>query len=432
MLKFVTLVFTVMLALTASAGTMTERIDLAIDAVESQVVEWRRAIHQNPELGNEEHKTAALIAEQLRRLKFDHVETGVAVTGVVGTLIGGKPGPVVALRADMDALPVEEATGLPFASTSKGVYQGKEVGVMHACGHDAHVAMLLGVAQVLAEVRDDLPGTVKFIFQPAEEGADAESWGGRLMVEEGVLKGSNRPEAIFALHVGPMPSGTINYAQGPMMAGADMFDIIVRGKQTHGAAPWGGVDPVIVAAESIVALQLIPSRHVDITKNPTVITIGSIHGGNRGNIIPDTVVMQGTLRTFDMEGRADIVARMRKTLDNIADTHGATAELIFDLNYPVTYNQPALVESLLPAIRNAAGNDRVITMAPLTGSEDFSFFTQEIPGIYLFLGTAPNDPARRFMNHSPNFDIDESALKVGVKTLAYMSYEYMLQNPKAP
>ena len=432
MLKHVIAVSTVLLSLAGHAETLPQRLDVAIDAVEPQVIEWRRAIHQNPELGNEEHQTAALIAAQLRRLKFDHVETGVAGTGVVGTLIGGKPGPVVALRADMDALPVVEATGLPFASTKKSFYQGKEVGVMHACGHDAHVAMLLGVAQVLAAVRDDLPGSVKFIFQPAEEGADAESWGGRLMVEEGVLKGGNPPEAIFALHVGPMPSGTINYAEGPMMAGADMFDITVRGKQTHGAAPWGGVDPVIVAAESIVALQLIPSRHVDITKNPTVITIGSIHGGNRGNIIPDSVVMQGTLRTFDMQDREDIVGRMHKTLDNIADTHGATAELIFDLNYPVTYNQPALLESLLPVMRNAAGNDRVLKMAPLTGSEDFSFFSQEIPGIYLFLGTAPSDPERRFMNHSPSFDIDESALKVGVKTLAYMSYEYMLRNQKAP
>jgi amidohydrolase len=420
------------IAVTVQADGLYPRIDAAVDSSESAVIDWRRQIHSNPELGNEEYETAALIAEQLRRLKFDEVETGVAGTGVVATLIGGKPGPVVALRADMDALPVVEATGLPFASTKRTIYQGKEVGVMHACGHDAHVAMLLGVAQVLASVRDDLPGTVKFIFQPAEEGADAESWGGRLMVEEGVLQGPHSPEAIFALHVGPMPSGTINYAEGPMMAGADMFDITVRGKQTHGAAPWGGVDPVIVAAESIVALQLIPSRHVDITKNPTIISIGSIHAGNRGNIIPDTVAMQGTLRTFDMDDREDIVARMQKTLRNIADTHGATAELEFNLNYPVTFNQPALLESLLPVMRAAAGSDNVQKIAPLTGSEDFSFFSQEIPGVYLFLGTAPSDPARRFMNHSPEFDIDESALKVGVKTLAYMSYEYMLQNSKAP
>lgn len=415
----------------ARADNVYQRIDAAVNASESAVIQWRRTIHSNPELGNEEHQTAALIAKQLREFNFDKVETGVAVTGVVGTLVGGKPGPVVALRADMDALPVVEQTGLPFASTNKGTYQGKEVGIMHACGHDAHVAMLLGVAKVLAAVRKDLPGTVKFIFQPAEEGAEGtEPWGGRLMVNEGVLKGPNAPEAIFALHVGPMPSGTINYAEGAAMAGADSFEITVQGKQTHGAAPWGGVDPVVVAAETIVALQLIPSRHVNITTNPTIITVGSIHGGNRGNIIPASVEMQGTMRTFNMEDRKDIVARMHKTVSNIADTHGATAELEFGLHYPVTYNQPALVEAMLPAMRQAAGDGNVHKMSPLTGSEDFSFFSQEIPGVYLFLGSAPADPARRFMNHSPKFDVDEAALKVGVKTLAYMSYNYMTQNPK--
>lgn len=417
---------------TALADDLYLRIDDAVDSSESSVIKWRRQIHSNPELSNQEHETAALIAAQLQSLKFDNVETGVAGTGVVGTLIGGKPGPVLALRADMDALPVVEKTGLTFASTKKSIYQGKEVGVMHACGHDAHVAMLLGVAQVLAAVRADLPGSVKFIFQPAEEGADAESWGGKLMVEEGVLEGPNSPDAIFALHVGPMPTGTVNYAEGPALAGADMFNITIHGKQTHGAAPWGGVDPIIVAAESVVALQLIPSRHVEITKNPTVISIGSIHGGNRANIIPDSVTMQGTLRTFDMKDRDDIVARMKTTLHNIADTHGASAELKFDLNYPVTFNQPALLESLLPVIRAAAGPGNVQKISPLTGSEDFSFFSQEIPGVYLFLGTAPSDPAKRFMNHSPMFDIDESALKVGVKTLAYMSYQYLSKKPNAP
>lgn len=418
-------------AITVKADSIVQRIDAAAESGESAVIEWRRQIHSNPELGNEEHETAALIAAHLRSLKFDKVETGIAGTGVVGTLLGGKPGPVVALRADMDALPVVEQTGLAFASTKKGTYQGKEVGIMHACGHDAHVAMLLGVADVLSSVRDELPGTVKFIFQPAEEGvSDAESWGGRLMVEEGVLKGPNPPEAIFALHVGPMPSGTVSYVKGAAMAGADMFEITVKGKQTHGSSPWTGIDPVVVAAETILALQLIPSRHVNITTNPTIITVGSVHGGNRGNIIPAAVEMQGTLRTFSMDDRKAIVERMHKTVDNLADMHGATAELSFFLNYPVTYNPPELLESLLPVIRKAAGADNVQEMAPLTGSEDFSFFSQEIPGVYLFLGTAPADPAKRFYNHSPQFDIDEAALKVGVKTLALMSYEYMLQNPR--
>ena len=415
----------------AKAEDLRQQISNAVDLAEPAVIAWRRQIHRNPELGNEEHETAAFIAQHLRSLKFDKVETGIAGTGVVGTLIGGKSGPVVALRADMDALPVVEQTGLPFASTSKGIFQGKEVGIMHACGHDAHVAMLLGVADVLTAIRQDLPGTVKFIFQPAEEGAEGvESWGARLMVEEGVLKGANAPAAIFALHVGPMPSGTINYVKGPAMAGADMFNITVHGKQTHGAVPWAGIDPVVVAAEQILALQVIPSRHVDITTNPTIITIGSIHGGNRGNIIPAEVAMQGTLRTFNMKDRQAIVARMDKTIGNIADMHGASAEPTFNLHYPVTDNQPELLESLLPAMREAAGAGNVREMAPLTGSEDFSFFSQEIPGVYLFLGTAPTDPARRFYNHSPGFDVDEAALKVGVKALVLMSYDYMLQNPQ--
>lgn len=413
----------------AQADDVYRLIDAEVDLAEPAVIEWRRQIHSNPELGNEEQETAALIARQLRDMGFDKVETGIAVTGVVGTLKGGKPGPVVALRADMDALPVVEQTGLPFASTKKGMYQGKEVGIMHACGHDAHVSMLLGVAKVLAAVREDLPGTVKFIFQPSEEGAsDADSWGGQLMVEEGVLKGPDAPEAIFALHVGPMPSGTINYLDGAILAGADMFDITVRGKQTHGSSPWTGIDPVVVAAEMVVALQMIPSRHVNIVSNPTIISVGSIHGGNRGNIIPESVQMQGTLRTFNMEDRKKILAMMHKTVDNIADMHGASAELEFTLHYPVTYNQPELVEALLPAMRQAAGDSNVRKVLPVTGSEDFSFFSQEIPGVYFFLGTAPVDPERRFYNHSPKFDVDESALKVGVKTLSYMTYEYMLQN----
>lgn len=416
-------------AMPVQADAVYQKIDDAAAAAEPAVIAWRRQIHSNPELSNQEFETAALVAQQLRDLGFDQVETGIAVTGVVGTLKGGKPGPVVALRADMDALPVVEQTGLPFASTKKGVFQGKEVGIMHACGHDAHVAMLLGVAKVLAGMREELPGTVKFIFQPAEEGADGvDTWGGRQMVEEGVLKGANPPEAIFGLHVGPMASGTINYVKGAAMAGADMFDISVQGKQTHGSSPWTGVDPVVVAAEQILALQLIPSRHVNITTNPTIISIGSIHGGNRGNIIPGQVEMQGTLRTFNMEDREMIVERMHKTIDNIAAMHGATAELSFDLHYPVTYNEPELLESLLPAMREAAGAANVREMDALTGSEDFSFFSQEIPGVYLFLGTAPADPARRFYNHSPGFDVDEAALKVGVKTLAYMTYDYMVLN----
>ncbi|MCY4510662.1 MAG: amidohydrolase, partial [Acidobacteria bacterium] len=310
-------------------------------AVEPRVVTWRRDIHQHPELSNREFRTAALVADHLRSLGME-VRTEVAHTGVVATLRGGRPGPVVALRADMDALPVTEQVDLPFASRERAIYNGQEVGVMHACGHDNHVAILMGVADVLASVRDDLPGTVKFIFQPAEEGApEGERGGAELMLEEGAFE-NPRPEVIFGLHVGPNRVGQLTYRAGSAMASADWLRIVVRGRQTHGAAPWGGVDPIVVSSQIVLGLQTIASRQLPVTLTPSIITIGSIHGGVRGNIIPDEVEMVGTIRTFDAEVRQDIHRRIRRTAEQIAASAGATAEVEITHGYPVTVNDPGL------------------------------------------------------------------------------------------
>ncbi|MCZ6695386.1 MAG: amidohydrolase, partial [Acidobacteria bacterium] len=324
----------------------------AIKAVEGKVIGWRRDVHQHPELSNREVRTGRLVADHLKSLNFDQVKTGIAHTGVVGILKGGQPGPVIALRADMDALPVTEMTGLPFASKARGVHNGKEVGVMHACGHDAHVAILMGAAEVLAGMRDQLPGTIHFIFQPAEEGAPrGEEGGADLMVREGVLDGPGRPEAIFGLHVTPLPAGTLHVRAGPTLAAADWLGIRVEGKQTHGSTPWLGVDPVTVAAQIITALQTIPSRHLDVTKAPAVVSIGRIEGGNRGNIIPAVVEMEGTIRTFDPDMRDDFHTRIRRTAERIAEIAGARAIVTIDGYAPVTNNSHDLTEKAMPSLR---------------------------------------------------------------------------------
>lgn len=400
--------------------------------VEDDVIAWRRDIHQNPELSNREFRTAELVAEHLRSLGFDKVETGVAHTGVVGTLVGGKPGPTVALRADMDGLPVEEKTGLPFASTAKGEFNGEEVSVMHACGHDMHVAMLMGAAKVLAENREELAGAVKFIFQPAEEGPPVgEDGGARMMIREGVLDGEYSPEAILGLHVWPVETGTLNYRANGFMAAADSLYITIEGEQTHGSSPWRGVDPIYVAGQIMVALQGIPSRFLDITKSPAVITIGSIHGGVRGNIIPDRVEMAGTIRTFDPGERELLLAKLRSTVNGIADAAGATATIDIGPSVPVTGNDPELLQRMMPTLRRAAGDDKVLEHSLITGAEDYSFYQERIPGLFLMLGV--NDPGvaagQSPSNHSPFFSPNEDALMVGVRALVGFAMDYAATRP---
>ena len=387
---------------------------------------WRRDIHAHPELSNRETRTADLVAQHLRSLGIE-VRTGVAHTGVIGLLRGGKPGPVVALRADMDALPVTEEVDVPFASRVRATYNGQEVGVMHACGHDAHTAMLMGVAEVLAGMRQELPGTVKFIFQPAEEGQPAgETGGAEEMIVEGALE-NPKPAAIFGLHVFPYQTGEIRYRSGATMASADAFHIIVHGRQTHGAIPWAGIDPVVIASQIVLGLQTIASRQIDVTAAPAIVTVGVINGGVRYNIIPDSVVMVGTIRTFDAAMRRDIHDRVRRTAESIAQSGGASATVTIDTGAAVTYNDPTLTEQLLPTLRAVAGSSHVAEAPLITAAEDFSRYQQHIPGVFFFLGITPpgTDPAKAAPNHSPRFYVDEAAFPVGVRALAHLAVDYL-------
>jgi amidohydrolase len=411
-------------AYSQSAG---QQLDADFADVEPKVIGWRRDFHRHPELSNREVRTAEKIAAHLVALGFDKVETGIAHTGVVGTLKGSKPGPVVALRADMDALPVREQTGLPFASRAKGEYNGQEVDVMHACGHDTHIAILMGAAQVLAEHREQLAGTVQFFFQPAEEGAPSgEEGGAALMIDEGVLDGPDAPEAIFGLHAWPVPVGTINYRSGSFMAAADNLYITVRGRQAHGSAPWMGVDPIFVSSQIVTALQGIPARQLDITKGPAVITIGSMHGGVRGNIIPDDVEMIGTIRTFDVGVREELHAKLKKTVNLIAEASGAEATVTIDPYSPVTGNDPELLRQMMPTLHWAAGEDKVVEHPLITGAEDFAHFQKRIPGLYLMLGVNREGVGRgeAASNHSPHFFANEDALIVGVRTMVGLALDY--------
>ena len=417
------------------AARLRTEVEQRSQRVTPQVIAWRRDIHEHPELSNREVRTGKLVADELTKLGLE-VRSGVARTGVVGILRGGKPGPVVALRADMDALPVTEQVDLPFRSLVKTEYNGQQVGVMHACGHDNHVAILLGAATVLAGMKAQIPGTIKFIFQPAEEGPPTgEEGGAPLMIKEGVL-GDPAPGAIFGLHVWPDAVGTIGYRPGPFMAAADGLNIVVRGKQTHGAQPWGGVDPIVVTSQIVLGLQTVASRQIDVTKVPAIITVGSIHGGNRGNIIPDSVVMQGTVRTFDEAMRKDIQDRIRRTVEEIAKSAGASASVDFGSGFAaaVTYNDPALTERMLPTLRRVAGDSNV-RLAPLsTPGEDFSAYQQKIPGLFFFLGIVPKgtDPATAPRNHSPYFFADEAALPVGVRALSLLALDWLSLNPAKP
>ena len=412
-----------------TANPLAPQVDRLAQEVNPQVVTWRRDFHQNPELGNRENRSAKVIADELRRLGYE-VQTGVAHTGVVAVLKGAKPGPTVALRADMDALPVVEQVDLPFKSTVKSTWNGQEVGVMHACGHDNHMAMLLGAATVLARVRDQIPGTVKLIFQPAEEGPPAgEQGGAELMVKEGVLD-NPKVDAIFGLHVFPMTAGTIEYRPGPLMASGDGFTIRITGKQTHGAVPWGGVDPIVVGAQIVMSLQTIVSRSVNIAEAPAVVTIGAFNGGNRFNIIPDSVELLGTVRAFNEDVRKDIHRRIRDIATKTAEAAGAKAEITYGIGYPATINNPALTERMAPTLKRVAGADNV-RLSALTGTaEDFSFFQQRVPGMFFFLGVTPPgvDPKTAPQNHSPLFFADESALPVGVRALTNLALDYLFNS----
>ena len=399
------------------------------DQVNAHVVAWRRQIHANPELGNREFKTSKLVADHLRGLGLE-VRTGIAHTGVVAIIRGGKPGPRIALRADMDALPVTERSDLPFASKASTTYNGETVGVMHACGHDAHTSILMGVAEALVSVRKDLPGEVMLVFQPAEEGApDGETGGARQMLAEGLFA-DFKPEAAFGLHVhSTVPVGQIGYRSGPFMAAADSFRIVVKGKQTHGARPWLGIDPIVAAADIVTTAQGIVSRRVNISLQPVVLSFGIIKGGVRTNIIPDQVELAGTIRTFDPAMREQVFTQLRLIAEHTAAAHGATADLKIPdgAGYPLTYNDPALLARILPSVQRAMGAENVREIPLSTGSEDFSLYGQQTPAVFLYVGATAKgiDPATAPGNHSPLFTVDEGALAIGTRVLLQVSLDYL-------
>lgn len=419
-------------AQSGSSDKLHEQINQQAGEIFDQVVEWRRHFHKNPELSNREDQTAAYIADYLKKLGME-VETGIAHTGVVGVLKGGKPGPVVGLRADIDALPVKERTDVPFKSTKTTTYLGKEVGVMHACGHDTHIAMLMGTAKILSDMKEHLPGTVKFIFQPAEEGAPpGEEGGAELMVEEGVLENPD-VDVIFGQHINSQtPVGTIRYRPRGTMAASDRFVITVRGKQTHGSTPWTGVDPIVTSAKIIEGLQTIISRKTELTKAAAVISVGKIQAGVRNNIIPEEAEMIGTIRTLDTGMQEKIHNDIRHVATTIGESMGAEVEVDIQKGYPVTYNDPELTEAMVPTLQQIAGSDHVILSDAITGAEDFSFFQKKVPGFYFFTGGMPKamEPSEAAPHHTPDFYIEEEGMKLGVKALSTLAVDYMLQHSK--
>lgn len=403
-------------------------------AVAPRLTAWRRDIHQHPELGNLETRTAALVADHLRRLGLQ-VQTGVAVTGVVGLLKGGRPGPTVALRADMDALPITEPTDtLPFASRARGLYQGQEVGIMHACGHDAHTAMLMATAEILAGLREQLAGDVLFVFQPAEEGpanVDSEigiSWGARQMLEQGVFR-QHRPVAVLGMHVMPGPSGQVSWREGATTASSDSLDITITGRQGHGGMPWDTVDPIATTGLVLTGLQTVVSRQTNLTQSPAVVSIGTIHGGTRENIIPESVTMRGTIRTYDEGVRGQVAEGIRRSVGHIAQSTGAQAEVRITPVYPTTVNDAALAQRLAPVIQRAA-NGKIATAELPGASEDFSYLAAEVPGLFVFLGITP-DGSEPVPNHNPRFVVDEPALVTGTRVMASMAAA-LLQAPARP
>ena len=410
------------------ARALRAQVDKLAAANDAKVIAWRRDIHMHPELSNREFRTSALVAEQLKKLGFDSVRTGVAHTGVVGVLKGARPGAVVALRADMDALPIVEQTNLPFASKAEATYNGLKVGVMHACGHDAHTAILMGAATVLAGMRERLAGTVVFIFQPAEEGPPLEEGGGaKMMIAEGALD-NPRPQAIFGLHVSPLQAaGTLGVRSGALMGDESNFRIVIHGRQSHAGRPWHGVDPITIAAQVITALQTIPSRQLDQGSGVSLITIGTIHGGTRRNIIPDDVEMTGTFRTLNAKLVDDAWMRIRRTVEMIAASAGATASVEMVKELPITYNDPALTAASLPTLVRVVGSDHIVEPDPVLAAEDFSFYQEKIPGLFIYLGvTDPAADATKAEDvHSSRFLVDESALKVGVRSLCSLAVDFL-------
>jgi amidohydrolase len=425
-MKFSYIGLAILVGATTFGSTQAQQPVMISAELEQKVIEWRRDLHQHPELSNREFRTASVIAEHLNELGLE-VQTGVAHTGVVGVLIGGKPGPTIALRADMDALPVTEQTDLAFKSTVKSEYRGKEVGVMHACGHDLHMAMLMGAAEKLASIKSDVAGTIVFIFQPAEEGAPkGEEGGAELMLKEGLFT-QHKPDVVFGIHVWSAGNtGHVGYREGPLMASSDRFEIIVKGRQTHGSRPWGGVDPIVAAGQIIGSTQTIVSRQVNITKAPAVISFGIVEGGIRNNIIPDEVYLEGTIRNFDMDNRTQIFENLRTTAEMTAKATGAEAHVHIDEGYPVTINDVGLTRKMLPTIERVAGKDKVHVNDLVTGAEDFSFFALEVPGLFVFLGITPEgrDAISAPSNHSPFFYADEKALKTGTELYVNWALNY--------
>ena len=414
------------LAAPAAARAQETGTDLgaAVASITREITEIRHHIHRNPELGNREFRTAELVAAELRDLAFDQVRTGVAHTGVLGVLRGRRPGPVVAVRADMDALPVQEDTGYAFASTARGEYRGEEVWVSHACGHDVHVAVALGVARVLSDMREELPGTVVFLFQPAEEGAPpGERGGAALLLEEGAFE-DPRPEAVFGLHTfSEMDVGTLGYTPGPAMAASDRWTATLRGAQSHGAAPHLGVDPVVMASQAVLGLQTIRSRNLNPIE-PGVVTVGIIRGGERNNIIPMEVYLEGTVRTFDSDVQSMVERRMREILQGVAAAAGGSVDFAYERGYPVTVNDPELSERMAPALADVVGDANVQVLEPTTGAEDFSYFAMEVPGFYFRLGT--NDPANPSGgHHTPTFRADDAAIPIGIEAMAGVVLRYL-------
>jgi len=405
-------------------ANLKETLEKDLDSLMTKVIEWRHDIHENPELGNREFRTAKKVADHLTSLGMD-VETGIAHTGVVGLLTGNLPGPTIAIRADMDALPVVEKTGLPYASKIKTTYMGNEVGVMHACGHDAHVAILMGVAEFFSKNKDQLKGSIMFIFQPAEEGPpEGENGGAKMMLEEGIFERYN-PEVIFGLHVSNAPHGYVGFAPGPAMAAASAWRVTIKGVQSHGSRPWEGIDPIMASSQFINQINTIVSRRVNIVGNPAVVSVGMIEAGTRNNIIPEEATMMGTIRTFDPELRKEIYNDILKIAEGVETATGATVSVEFDVGgfYPVTYNNIPLGERMKQSLIEATnGNFAEITRR--TGAEDFSYFSQEIPGLYIFLGV--NDPGKleQAGNHSPYFTVNDDALDEGLKSLVYMTIDY--------
>lgn len=412
----------------AADGARPE-VDAQAQRLQPKVLAWRRDIHQHPELGNREVRTAKLVADHLRRLGFE-VKTGIATTGVVAVLKGGKPGPRIALRADMDALPVTERSGLPFASKATATFRGETVGVMHACGHDAHTSILMGVAEALAAMKAELPGEILFVFQPAEEGPpDGEEGGAEEMLKQGIFRDFT-PEAVFGLHVfSTLNAGKVGYRSGPAMAASDRFNIVIQGRQTHGSRPWGGVDPIVAAADVIGSAQTIVSRRQNISKQPVVVTFGAIKGGIRYNIIPDSVELVGTIRTFDEGMRQAVFKDLVNVAEHVSAAHGATAvaQVPDTKGNPVTVNDPALTAKMLPSLRRAVGEANVVEMDLNMGAEDFSFYAREVPGFFFFVGATPQgqDPIKAPSNHSPEFFLDESALDVGFRSMLQVTLDYL-------